>query len=139
MIADGFYNMDCFQGFNLIDDKSIDLILCDLPFGKMQSELLTQMTVAAGQGEQEPEETGNKKKKQTGGETVKRSDLEKHLGGAVTITLFDNEVITGELHKTGEERFKNDPNLYIPRKWYFLTGPQSCLFRSSHVKKLKER
>lgn len=38
VIADGFYNMDCFQGFNLIDDKSIDLILCDLPFGKTQNE-----------------------------------------------------------------------------------------------------
>ena len=38
MIADGFYNMDCFQGFNLIDDKSIDLILCDLPFGTTQNE-----------------------------------------------------------------------------------------------------
>ena len=69
---------------------------------------------------------------------MKRSDLEQHLGKTVTITLFDNSVITGELHKTGEEIFRNDPNLYIPRKWYFLTCPQSCLFRSSHVKKLKE-
>lgn len=29
VIAEGFYNMDCFQGFNLIDDKLIDLIFCD--------------------------------------------------------------------------------------------------------------
>lgn len=70
---------------------------------------------------------------------MKRSDLEKHLGKVVTITLFDNDVITGELHKTGEERFKDNPNLYIPRKWYFLTSPQSCLFKCSHVRKLKER
>ena len=28
MIQDGFYNMDCFDGFRLIDDKSIDMILC---------------------------------------------------------------------------------------------------------------
>ncbi len=70
---------------------------------------------------------------------MKRSDLEKHLGKKVTITLFDNDVITGELHKTGEEQFKNDANLYLPQKRYFLTSPQSCLFRSSHVKKLKER
>lgn len=69
---------------------------------------------------------------------MKRSDLEQHLGKTVEITLFDNEVITGELHKTGEEIFRNNPNLYIPRKWYFLINPQSCLFRSSHVKKLKE-
>lgn len=33
MIADGFYNMDCFEGFELINDKSIDMILCDLPYG----------------------------------------------------------------------------------------------------------
>ena len=70
---------------------------------------------------------------------MKRSDLEQYLGKTVTITLFDNEVITGELHKTGEEIFRNNANLYIPRKLYFLINPQSCLFRCSHVKKLKER
>ncbi len=69
---------------------------------------------------------------------MKRSELEKYLGKTVTITLFDNEVITGKLHKTGEKMFKNDPNLYIPKNLYFLINPQSCLFRCSHVKKLKE-
>ena len=38
MIADGFYNMDCFDGFQLIDDKSIDMILCDLPYGTTNCE-----------------------------------------------------------------------------------------------------
>lgn len=38
----------------------------------------------------------------------------------------------------GEEQFKNDPNLYIPRKLYFCINPQSCLFRSSHVIKLNQ-
>ena len=38
VIDDGFHNMDCCQGFNLTDDKSIDLILCDLPFGTTQNE-----------------------------------------------------------------------------------------------------
>lgn len=33
MISDGFYNMDCFDGFKQIDDKSVDMILCDLPYG----------------------------------------------------------------------------------------------------------
>ena len=70
---------------------------------------------------------------------MKRSDLEQYLGKVVTIKLFDNEIITGELHKTGEERFRNNPNLYIPKKCYFLINPQSCLFKCSHVKKLKER
>lgn len=27
------YNMDCLDGMKLIDDKSIDMILCDLPYG----------------------------------------------------------------------------------------------------------
>lgn len=72
---------------------------------------------------------------------MKRSDLEQYLGKTVTITLFDGAVITGELHKTGEERFKNDPNLYLPQKRYFLINPQytrgNVLFACSHVKKLK--
>lgn len=29
----GYYNMDCLQGMKKIDDKSIDMILCDLPYG----------------------------------------------------------------------------------------------------------
>ena len=27
------YNMDCLEGMNLIPDGSIDMILCDLPYG----------------------------------------------------------------------------------------------------------
>ena len=27
------YNMDCLDGMNLIPDGSIDMILCDLPYG----------------------------------------------------------------------------------------------------------
>lgn len=68
---------------------------------------------------------------------MKRSELEKYLGKKVTITLFDNDIITGVLHKTGEEKFKYDPNLYLPRNCYFLL-PQSVIFKCSHVKKLKE-
>lgn len=30
---DKIYNMDCIEGMKLIDDKSIDMILCDLPYG----------------------------------------------------------------------------------------------------------
>lgn len=33
MIEDGFYRMDCFEGMAQIDDKSIDMILCDMPYG----------------------------------------------------------------------------------------------------------
>ncbi|HPC81722.1 MAG TPA: site-specific DNA-methyltransferase, partial [Methanofastidiosum sp.] len=27
------YNMDCLEGMKYIEDKSIDMILCDLPYG----------------------------------------------------------------------------------------------------------
>jgi len=30
------YNMDCFEGMKLIPNKSIDMILCDLPYGTTQ-------------------------------------------------------------------------------------------------------
>lgn len=69
---------------------------------------------------------------------MKREELEKYLGKKVRITLFDKKVIEGELHKSGEQRFRNDPNLYLPQKYYFLINPQSVLFRSSHVRKLSE-
>ena len=32
------YNMDCLEGMKLIDDKSIDMILCDLPYGTTACE-----------------------------------------------------------------------------------------------------
>lgn len=67
---------------------------------------------------------------------MKRDKLEKHLGQNVEITLFDGDIIKGELHKTREEKFKNNPNLYIPYNYYFLVNPQSCIFKCSHVKKL---
>ena len=69
---------------------------------------------------------------------MKRSELEKYLDKKVEIEIFDGTVIKGELHKTGEEKFKDNPNLYIPRNYYFCTEPQSCLFRSSHIIKLEE-
>ncbi len=68
---------------------------------------------------------------------MKREEIERYIGKRVKITLFDNETIAGELHKTGEERFKNDANLYIPKNYYFVIYPQSCLFRCSHVKKIQ--
>ena len=73
---------------------------------------------------------------------MKRSELEKHLGERVVITLISGEIIFGYLRKTGDEMFKDNPDLYLPVNRYFMSdGPESkrCLsflFRSSHVKKL---
>ena len=69
---------------------------------------------------------------------MRRDKLEQHLGKIVKITLFDDTVIEGELHKTGEKMFKNDPNLYYPHNYYFLINRgTSVLFRCSHVKRLE--
>ena len=32
------YNMDCLEGMEMLDDKSIDMILCDLPYGATACE-----------------------------------------------------------------------------------------------------
>ena len=69
-----------------------------------------------------------------------RTEFEKYLGQKVELSIFDGTVIRGTLHKTGEEMFKNDADLYIPKNWYFCTDSNgecvSCLFRVSHVKKV---
>lgn len=73
---------------------------------------------------------------------MKKSEFEKYLGKNVIITLFDNDIIEGVLHKTEEKIFDNEPNFYLKPKCYVLlnhkTGENSCLFKSSHVKKLTE-
>lgn len=76
---------------------------------------------------------------------MNRNDLEKNLGKQVQIKLFDDTVITGYLRKTGEEAFKNNPNLYLPKNLYFLTKSmysqvcETCLFRVSHIKSLRKK
>lgn len=71
-----------------------------------------------------------------------REQLEKNLGREVEVRLFDGTEITGVLRKTGETDFKNDPNLYLPQNYYFLTEKgtnvcKSCLFRVSHIQNYK--
>lgn len=73
---------------------------------------------------------------------MNRQYIEVFLDKLVEIKLFDGKIIRGYLHKTGEEIFKNDPNLYIPRKYYVLLDGYNndiynLVFRSSHIKKIK--
>lgn len=72
---------------------------------------------------------------------MKREQLEKYLKEKVKIILFDGDELEGCLRKTGEEDFKNIPNLYIPQNYYFMVNDESdCisyLFRSSHVKNIQ--
>ena len=73
---------------------------------------------------------------------MKRSELEKYLGQKVEIKLFNGDILKGILHKTGEEQFKDNLNLYLPQKRYFMTDDVgscvSCMFRSSHVVLIRE-
>ncbi len=64
--------------------------------------------------------------------------------GKVQIELFDGDILTGFLQKTGAERFRNNPDLYLRRGFYCLTETlesQDCvnflIFRFSHVQKIK--
>lgn len=73
---------------------------------------------------------------------MNRKQLESNIGKNVKIRLFDGEIIEGYLRKTGEEDFKGNPNLYIPKNLYFLTDSisnecRTCLFKVSHIRSLK--
>ncbi len=72
---------------------------------------------------------------------MKREKLEQMLGKKVEVTLFDKEKYTGILRKSGDEAFRDNPNLYYRWKYYFLTDEinqcNSKLFRTSHVRKCK--
>lgn len=70
-----------------------------------------------------------------------RTELERYLGKCVTITLLDNTVIEGTLHKTGEKAFENNPNLSIPVNFYFCTDVnnkvvKNTAFRVSHIQRI---
>ena len=75
---------------------------------------------------------------------MKRSDLEQYLGKFVEIKIFNGDIVKGYLQKTGDEKFKNDLNLYLPKNLYFVTATRdsivciSWLFRTSYVKSIKE-
>ena len=71
---------------------------------------------------------------------INREVVESYLGEKVEIKLFDGEKIVGKLHKTGEEQYKHNNNLYFPKKYYFVEvyGKTSCLFRSSHIRRIKK-
>ena len=70
-----------------------------------------------------------------------RKTLEENLGRKMNIRLHDGAEYTGILHKTGEEKYKNNPNVYYPKNYYFVededTGEYSCIFRVSHVQNYK--
>jgi len=72
-----------------------------------------------------------------------RAELEKHLDNEVMIELYDGWVVRVKLIKTGDERFKEYPELYLRRNYYCVCWVEynllhfSVLFRVSHIKKLE--
>lgn len=78
---------------------------------------------------------------------INRKIVESYIHKKVEIKLFNEDIFVGELHKTDEEIYKRNPNLYFPKNYYFLEydnydifgyKEHSCLFRSSHIKTIKE-
>lgn len=70
---------------------------------------------------------------------MRKCDVDRELGKRVKVRLFDGSEYTGTLHQSGEEMFKADANLYLPRRYYFLADGMECtspLFRCSHIKKI---
>ena len=70
-----------------------------------------------------------------------RTELEQYLGKEVEVTLYDGTIVQGVLHKTGEKKFQNDSNLFIPKNYYFCESEQNkatCIFRVSHIEEIKE-
>lgn len=71
---------------------------------------------------------------------MNREQLEQYLKKNVKIKLFDGEEIAGCLRKSGEDDFKNNPNLFLPKNYYFLVDKNlnciSCLFKVSHIRKI---
>lgn len=72
---------------------------------------------------------------------MNRKTLEENLGRKIKVRLFDGAEHEGYLRKSGDERYRNDPNLYLPKNYYFLTDDygvcKMCLFRVSHIQNYK--
>lgn len=77
---------------------------------------------------------------------MRREQLEQMLGKKVEVELnscsYANNKLQGILQKSGDEKFKERPELFLPANYYFLTEamnpfPISPLFRVSHVKSCK--
>lgn len=71
-----------------------------------------------------------------------RQQFESLLGKKVKIKLCNKSVLTGELHKTGEEQFKNNSDLYYKPNYYFLLDENGELvdrtvFRVASVRKVE--
>jgi hypothetical protein len=46
---------------------------------------------------------------------MNRKALEENLGRRIKVRLFDGAEYEGYLRKSGDERYRNDPNLYLPK------------------------
>lgn len=68
-----------------------------------------------------------------------RNELKRYLGKCVTITLLDNTVIEGTLHKTGEKAFENNPNLSIPVNFYFCTDVNNKVVKNTAYKMVRQK
>lgn len=78
---------------------------------------------------------------------INRKIVESYLGQKVEVKLFYGDIVIGYLHKTREEAYKNNPNLSVPKNYYFLeydnydnygNKDHSSLFRVSHIRSIRK-
>lgn len=46
---------------------------------------------------------------------MRRDTVEQYLGKYVEVVLFDGDTLKGILQKTGTDRYKNEPDLYLKK------------------------
>lgn len=51
---------------------------------------------------------------------MNRKALEENLGRRIKVRLFDGAEYEGYLRKSGDERYRNDPNLYFAEELLLL-------------------
>lgn len=72
---------------------------------------------------------------------MKKEELVNHIGNYVKLLLIgDNYYQSGFLRHSSEDDFKNNPNIYLKKDYFFLTNgkhqnfPNSPIFKVSHIK-----
>ena len=72
---------------------------------------------------------------------MNRKALEENLGRRIKVRLFDGAEYEGYLRKSGDERYRTDPNPYFPTNCSSLPDDygvcKTCLFRVSHIQNYK--
>ena len=70
-----------------------------------------------------------------------RKLVDEYLQQKVTVTLFDDEKLTGYFHSTNESTFENIPEISLKHDCYLLIDEsgrhvENLIFKVSHIKNI---